>query len=293
MGSDYFPPTIENRGTLQGPLLVATMLACALFGITLLQSVYYYRTYPGDHYLRKGMVAFVLFLEGCHLGLLWEEINGVYVDAKLPENAAISFAVRPTYSATFAFTSFIIPTTVQTFYAWRVWMIAREYTLGKIAVGFILFTSFIQFAAGVTMDVFLFLIPTLDGLYTLQDRVSYSTHLTASMACDITISASLIYFLNRSRSGFRRTENMINRLVIYSLNIGLVTSAFALATFVAYHAFPSTLLIGVFSQLNGKVYANSFLVTLNARNAITKTSRGTNSDPLALSVNTSAFKEEA
>lgn len=38
----------------------------------------------------------------------------------------------------------------------------------------------------------------------------------------------VIFYLQRSRTGFRKTESMINRLVLWSVNTGLLTSICAI-----------------------------------------------------------------
>lgn len=47
---------------------------------------------------------------------------------------------------------------------------------------------------------------------------------------DFSIAGSLIFYLNRSRTGFKRTETMVNRLIIFTINTGLSTSVVATLT---------------------------------------------------------------
>lgn len=46
------------------------------------------------------------------------------------------------------------------------------------------------------------------------------------------ITILVIFFLQRSRTGFRRTESMINRLVIWTINTGLLTSICAIVALI-------------------------------------------------------------
>ena len=49
---------------------------------------------------------------------------------------------------------------------------------------------------------------------------------------DVAIAVILIFLLQRSRTGFRRSDSVINRLILFSLNTGLLTSIDALLSLI-------------------------------------------------------------
>ena len=53
-----------------------------------------------------------------------------------------------------------------------------------------------------------------------------------SAASDIGIAFVLIFLLQRSRTGFRRSETIINRLIIFTINTGLLTSMCAVMSLI-------------------------------------------------------------
>ncbi|KIJ40055.1 hypothetical protein M422DRAFT_257125 [Sphaerobolus stellatus SS14] len=53
-------------------------------------------------------------------------------------------------------------------------------------------------------------------------------------ACDILISISLCYVLHSHRSGIKRTDSLINRMMIYAINRGIATSICALLGVILY-----------------------------------------------------------
>jgi hypothetical protein len=57
---------------------------------------------------------------------------------------------------------------------------------------------------------------------------------------DISIAASLIYLLQGSRTGFSKSDSIINRLIMFSLNTGLLTSLDAIASLVTISVLPNT-----------------------------------------------------
>ena len=61
-------------------------------------------------------------------------------------------------------------------------------------------------------------------------------------ATDVCILGVTTYLLHMSRSGFSRTENVINRLIIYAVNTGILTCTCAILTLVFCLTYPTTLL---------------------------------------------------
>ncbi|KAG6819430.1 hypothetical protein H0H93_011957 [Arthromyces matolae] len=90
-----------------------------------------------------------------------------------------------------------------------------------------------------------------------------------STAADILIAGSLCYMLHRARTGFKKSDSMINKLMLFVVNTGVLTSMCAVASLVCLIASPLTLAYATFYFCIGRLYTNSFLATLNARKAIT------------------------
>lgn len=51
-------------------------------------------------------------------------------------------------------------------------------------------------------------------------------------AVGLTIAFSMIFFLHRSRTGFRRTDSMINRMIMLTINTGLLSNVVASLCFI-------------------------------------------------------------
>ncbi|CAK5274024.1 unnamed protein product [Mycena citricolor] len=100
---------------------------------------------------------------------------------------------------------------------------------------------------------------------------------TLSAAADITISVALVLLLHVAKTGFKRSTDLINRLMIFSFNTGLPTSICALVATVCVAAFSNTFLYIFFFLLLGRLYTNSILVTLNSREYIKSSSDHHNS----------------
>jgi hypothetical protein len=60
----------------------------------------------------------------------------------------------------------------------------------------------------------------------------------------------------------------LQNLVLYTINTGVLTSAFTIADFASYAASPHTLVFAAFDVNLSKLYINAFLASLNARRGI-------------------------
>ncbi|KZT01987.1 uncharacterized protein LAESUDRAFT_717163 [Laetiporus sulphureus 93-53] len=115
----------------------------------------------------------------------------------------------------------------------------------------------------------------LTSIALLMQCNAYQITLTSGVSLatteDITITVSLIYYLQKSRDGTCRT------LQTYTVNAGgltMLTSIVIRMTFVFYKH--SLIFLGIVS-IQEKLYANSFLAILNARQHL-KNPRGTAAD---------------
>ncbi|KAF9554442.1 hypothetical protein CPC08DRAFT_712905 [Agrocybe pediades] len=87
-------------------------------------------------------------------------------------------------------------------------------------------------------------------------------------AGDVLIAASLCALLHFSRTGFQRSDTMINKLIMFSVNTGVLTSLCAVASLISITVAGNTFLYIAFFFCIGRLYTNSLLATLNARKSI-------------------------
>ncbi|KIY47809.1 hypothetical protein FISHEDRAFT_74336 [Fistulina hepatica ATCC 64428] len=88
---------------------------------------------------------------------------------------------------------------------------------------------------------------------------------TLTAVTDIAISGTIIYLLHTSKSGFRRTTDIVNRLIIFTFSTGLPTALAALLSEITAQTNPDTLIYVLFNTF---VYTNCLLVSLNSRDYI-------------------------
>jgi len=89
-----------------------------------------------------------------------------------------------------------------------------------------------------------------------------------AVAGDVLIAAVLCMMFHSSRTGSKRSDTILNILILFSVNTGLLTSLCAIGSLVAIILSPNTFIYICFYFLLGRLYCNSLLATLNARKAI-------------------------
>ncbi|KIY45717.1 hypothetical protein FISHEDRAFT_76265 [Fistulina hepatica ATCC 64428] len=105
-----------------------------------------------------------------------------------------------------------------------------------------------------------------DSNKTLQNLFSMANILT--VVTDVLISIVMIVLLQKSKTGFRRSTDVINRLMIFTLSTGLPTMLTALACEILIKTSPETPFFLIFIVTLGRWYTNCLLVNLNARDYI-------------------------
>ncbi|PAV16679.1 hypothetical protein PNOK_0829900 [Pyrrhoderma noxium] len=78
---------------------------------------------------------------------------------------------------------------------------------------------------------------------------------------DTSIAVTLIVLLHRSKTGFEKSDNIINRLIVFTVNTGAIPSFLSLLIIVIMEIYPNNLIW----KSTYIVYTNTLFATLNAR----------------------------
>ncbi|KAK7448085.1 hypothetical protein VKT23_013842 [Stygiomarasmius scandens] len=95
-------------------------------------------------------------------------------------------------------------------------------------------------------------------------------------AGDVAITVALIWLLGKSKSGIQRTNTVINKLITFILTTGLATSIDAILSLISISVWPDTFIYITFYCVIARLYSNSLMATLNARQKL-KSARNTTS----------------
>ncbi|KAM5536927.1 hypothetical protein V8D89_009474 [Ganoderma adspersum] len=229
--------------------LIAMVLSTLVYGITVLQAYIYFRSSA------QGSVAFLFILDTATLILgvdaLFEyvvtDFGEMWLLLRLPR--ALAFENWITH---------FVGALTQCFFAYRIWALSRGNILLVITITILALLSLV-------VCVHLYTNPDFFSLASREMLCLVGAGNGSSVLCDIIITAALLYYLNSKRTGFKRTNSIINRLIIYAVNRGTLTAICQAGVFVSFVAFPARLFHFPFDLLSGKLYCNTLLAMLNAQ----------------------------
>jgi len=254
MNPGAVPPTISNT---IGAMVLGWGVSCLFFGMLCIQVWTYYQRYPNDSRSYKALVVSLWVLEAVHQAFVghvaWfyvvENFGSLLVLLKPP---VWTLSIQTVLGA-------LVGLIVKMCFGMRVWKFSRG---NFVVTGLIMGMALAQFATAVvytvrSFDLHIGQADQIAGLGTVA--------LSLGVATDIFTAASLSYFLHKMRTGYRKSDTLINRLIIYSVNTGLLTSVFSAAVLVSYNLMPINLIFIAFYFVLSKLFANSCLATLNTR----------------------------
>jgi hypothetical protein len=247
-------PAFDN--TL-GSLLVGGLVAMALWGVTCVQTYTYFSRSFKDRSYMKLMVAFLLVLDTFDSAL-----NGHILYHYLVSNYLNPLALLvPVWSvivhvAITSVSNFII----RAMFCLRVFRLSK----GNIPVTvWILMLSTADLVIGIIITAKAFHIKTFFQLDTVSGL------LYANFACgtggDLSLALALSILLWRSKTGFKQTDSLIRILMVYTVNTGMIVALDAFMGMVMYAIMPNNFIFLGFYLLLSKLYLNSYLAALNAR----------------------------
>ncbi|KAH9855309.1 hypothetical protein C2E23DRAFT_615472 [Lenzites betulinus] len=243
-----------------GAMLIGVILAGIMYGVTCSQVFYYFTHYPRDHWATKLLVTAVWLCDTTHQGLISYTIYW-YLVTQYGNPEALGIPEKSIIIEVF-FSSFI-GLFVQSFFTLRIWRLSGKARMIVIPVILLVGGEFILTTAYAIMSLSL---DTFEEVNRYED-LSIAVNSIAA-AGDIVIAAILCVILHKSRTGFRKSNILINKLMIFAVNTGALTSICATLTFISVLASPNTFIYITFFFFMGRLYANSLMATLNARNSI-------------------------
>ncbi|KAJ7864790.1 hypothetical protein B0H14DRAFT_3602132 [Mycena olivaceomarginata] len=235
----------------------------SLFGITISQAILYFRNYKDDSLFLRALVASALLIDTFHFVMVVDVVHIWYLFCKLPQNYAL-LASFPWPLGASIIATYLITSMVQALYILRVYMLSKNIW----ATGFISFLSLAQFGFGLFLWEDLFVANSLSALHGTKGQVGGSVELAATTLCDISISVALWWYLHKGRTGFAKTEKMVDKLILYIVNLGILTSAASLLTLILWLVMPNSFAFVSLTLIRSKLYCNAMLVTLNFRQTV-------------------------
>lgn len=249
-----------------GAATMGAMATLILYGITVLQTYFYFLQYPKDSPAFKLLVASLCLLDSLHIVLVCHVIYHYLVTNYFNPIALLS-GVWSLYASVAA--NVVIACAVQIFFTMRIYHLSGPRTKHWLTTLVTIFVI-LHFCFGVDTVVKFAVQPDLAAISQIGLKTVLPFSIFAVMS-DILVAASLCALLWNSRSELRSTNMIINRLMLWAVNRCLLTAAVAVAETIVFCVTPSQLWFISIDFVIGKLYCNSLLATLNSRDSIRTT----------------------
>jgi len=243
-----------------GACLIGTIVSAVLYGVTCVQTWFYFTRYGNDPLWIKSLVGVCWVCDTAHLALISHSVY--YYLVSQYNNPLALFDMVSSILVEVLFNA-IIGLLVQGFLAMRVWRLSG----GNIPITVVITTFIVvEFVTQLIFAIKALQMKTFMELLALKN-LSMSTNIIAAVSA-VLIAAILCFLLQRSRTGFKKSDGMITKLIVFSMNTGALTSVCAIGSMVSVIVWSHALIYAAFYFCMGRLYCNSLLATLNARRSI-------------------------
>ncbi|KAI0759683.1 hypothetical protein BD413DRAFT_270492 [Trametes elegans] len=265
-------------GPTIGVAYIGVALSSAIYGVTCIQTFQYFRSprASSDMSLLKFIVIGLWMLDSAHQALIIEILYH-YLILNYANPVAL---LRTTWSIPVEIiVNAIIAFAVESFFVMRIWKLSKNY----FSAGICMLFTVAHFTMNLVFPIRSFFYPFLVEAAT-KLKSTGSSGLGVAVVADVSISVAMVWYLRRGRTGMRRSDDMIGRLIVLTVTTGSLTTLFVIANLIAYLAAPDQLWNLFFNFMLGKLYINSLLTSLNSRSYVrggTEASLQVNSVPLS------------
>ncbi|KAA1466889.1 hypothetical protein DENSPDRAFT_58857 [Dentipellis sp. KUC8613] len=250
--------TLENT---MGAILVGLVLNATLYGMVCVQTYQFLENFGKSDRLYLRLLVMLLWALDTLQLVLTLHAAFYFLIFNFDQPSALSFSVWSLNLETSVSTT--ITFIVRSFFAARVWQLSDR-NKPLFFVTFLL--SFAQFGMGFYLTVLCFIEKNFDKLPLYMVPVCVQS--VISIGTDMMISAPLIYYLRKSMTGRKRTNSVINLLIIWSINTALTIGVNEILQLIMWMIMPTNLIWTVFHLLTAKLYTNSMLAMLNGRGKV-------------------------
>jgi len=260
-------PLVPVHGSMYAPLYFSTIISTAFYGVTCMQTFFYYTHYHNDPLRIKSLVAAVWISNTIHEALI---VSGEckYIMAGLVNRLSLLNGV-PELVLQLPFTAMVAVTT-QGFFVYRIFVF-----IGKNMVVPLIWVPLAIYQLGSVLMYVWKALYIADGVHAVElavlgDRFFMNiatSSLSVAAGADVLIAVFLTLLLTRKRiaTGYTSTAHILQRLMVFVVNAGIWTATFAILSLVLLHLYPTNLLYSVFAFPLCSVYCNTLLANLNAR----------------------------
>lgn len=251
-------PRIANN---LGPVLLGGLIALGLSGIVSMQAYVYFRTFKNDFARVRIPVIIVWMFDVMHSGLVcagnWQYLIENFGDRDIIDWIPLAVALTVINTATITFI-------VQTFFTHRVLVLSKN---NWFISGPMFLLAFCRLLAAAVSTGLMVHLRSFDAFVTGYSWV-FTFGLSSAATLDILITVSLCWYLAQNRTGISSMDQVVDAIMIYTINNGILTCVCTVISLICWVVMPHNLIfLGIHFALS-KLYANSFMATINTRETL-------------------------
>ncbi|KAG7091865.1 hypothetical protein E1B28_008266 [Marasmius oreades] len=248
-----------------GMTLLGFLFSSILYGLFLSQLYTYYKRFPRDSVRIKALVAAIAFFNTVSVVLVSHSCWYYFVTTGNMKVAVWSMNVELTISM-------VISGIAESFLIYRVWMLSSRRTFLTYVLSLFAVAHFVSGLVSAVHFLGTKQTPYFSGV-GLEPNIKIPSiiKLSSAAVCDTGIAIALCYYLQQKRTGYRRTDEIIDYLMILAINSGCLTSIASISCLLTYLIVPKTWVYLALCFVISRLYANTFLSALNTRQILQPT----------------------
>ncbi|KAJ7590460.1 hypothetical protein C8J56DRAFT_937554 [Mycena floridula] len=246
----------SSASAIFGPLLIGAFLNAVLHGVFLGQTYRYFETFKTDSKWPRYLVLYLVMIETANTLM---DIAVVFQPLILEFGSPAATIISPIFLAAEPIVTAAISMPVQVYFAWRI----RSMTKSNFWPAVVVLFSLVSFAAALSSTILVTIFPAFALLQTYQSAIAI--WLGSAAVTDVIITVLLVSFLRKSKSGFKDSDTIVDKIILMAVQTGLVTSLSSIVVLVVYVSVPGTTIMFIWDFSLAKFYAISLLASLNAR----------------------------
>ncbi|KAJ7472564.1 hypothetical protein FB451DRAFT_1249970 [Mycena latifolia] len=270
---------MENAAPLDlnantGAYQIGVLVSYVLFGVTTTQAYLYYTRFPKDSRSLKALVVFVWSCELAHALCLGMTLY-TWTITDSGRSDILKYFPAPLGAAELF--SGCVAATVQAFFGYRIYVLSK-----KPYISYFTWTlSFLRWLAAIVLGVAAVWKNPLMHAYEEKWAWLINALWAVSITNDVVITATLVSLLYQQRNdGQRRTVAMIDKLIVWTIETGMVTSISNFIILILFVTMPDNLVWLAQWSIGTRLFSNSLLASLNSRASL----RAINDSALAYSI---------
>ncbi|KAH9035703.1 hypothetical protein EDB84DRAFT_1561132 [Lactarius hengduanensis] len=246
------PPLPPNLAEITAPMILGALWNWTLYGVLVVQTYVYSYNFPGDRTLLKLLVYSVFLVETVQTALTgadlyyWFGSGFGHLDHLTVHLSGFDVPIIGS----------IVSLTVQVFFVYRIWVLSGR-------------------SSRLSVPTHLSLAAFYGGVYAYSHNKFLNVRLTKTLAliwlsgnamADILIAGSLLFHLGRRRrEGGQFSDHALSKLVRLTIETNVLTTTVGIVSLLMIAIYPDKRWFTCPTAILGKLYSNTFLVSLNNR----------------------------